>query len=636
MLDALRRGSKSWLAKSLLILLVLSFGIWGVADYVVGGGGSTPAIKVGDQEFGQAYVRDQFSRDMSRMRQQGMDLSTEQAISFGVLGQTVQTIVQGAVLDETGASLGLTVTDATLRAAIQSDPLFKNESGVFDRDRLNRLLAANQLNEPTYIALRRRDMIRQGLVNPLSEAAAAPDLVVDTMAAFLSERRVAEVLTVANAALPEPAAEPEDPAVLQTMYDDNIAAFTAPEYRTSTALVLTREAVAKTLTIEDAAIQEYYDAHQDEFTTGPTRVVTQALFPTEEQAKDALAKVRDESLSLDEAAKAVGTGGAVEMGSIGESDLPAPLPETIFAQTVGAVGEPVKGPFGWHLFLVTEASEGGATPLAEVHDRIRDTLANEQALDRLYTLSAEVDDALAGGATLEETAKQVGVDLLTVTVDAAGKGETGEAVAGLPPAPTFLTSLFEMTEGELGFMTEYESGFFIQRLDGVTASAARPLDTVRDQVIALWQADQRAAGAKALGESLLEKAKGGETLAALAEAEPAATVVTTPPVTRAGDGDGGSALEVPPGVVSAMFANDKGALVLVDLGDAVSILRVTDIQQPPADVAKRERDRLADSLAQSYAQDLSADYLDALGASVGVTVNERVVLGAVSNETQPQ
>jgi peptidyl-prolyl cis-trans isomerase D len=583
MLDALRRGSKSWLAKSLLILLVLSFGIWGVADYVVGGGGSTPAIKVGDQEFGQAYVRDQFSRDMSRMRQQGMDLSTEQAISFGVLGQTVQTIVQGAVLDETGASLGLTVTDATLRAAIQSDPLFKNESGVFDRDRLNRLLAANQLNEPTYIALRRRDMIRQGLVNPLSEAA-----------------------------------------------------FTAPEYRTSTALVLTREAVAKTLTIEDAAIQEYYDAHQDEFTTGPTRVVTQALFPTEEQAKDALAKVRDESLSLDEAAKAVGTGGAVEMGSIGESDLPAPLPETIFAQTVGAVGEPVKGPFGWHLFLVTEASEGGATPLAEVHDRIRDTLATEQALDRLYTLSAEVDDALAGGATLEETAKQVGVDLLTVTVDAAGKGETGEAVAGLPPAPTFLTSLFEMTEGELGFMTEYESGFFIQRLDGVTASAARPLDTVRDQVIALWQADQRAAGAKALGESLLEKAKGGETLAALAEAEPAATVVTTPPVTRAGDGDGGSALEVPPGVVSAMFANDKGALVLVDLGDAVSILRVTDIQQPPADVAKRERDRLADSLAQSYAQDLSADYLDALGASVGVTVNERVVLGAVSNETQPQ
>ncbi|MCF8480768.1 MAG: SurA N-terminal domain-containing protein [Rhodospirillum sp.] len=635
MLDALRRGSKSWLAKSLLILLVLSFGVWGVADYLVTGGGTPPAIEVGGQEFGQAYVRDQFNRDMTRMRRQGMDLSTEQAISFGLLGQTVQSVVQGAVLDETGKNLGLTVTDAGLKAAIQDDPLFKGEDGVFDKERLTRLLAANQLSESAYIALRRRDMIRQSLVGPLSDGAQAPDVVVDVLAKHASERRVAEILTLAAAALPEPALEP-DTAALEAVYADNIATFTAPEYRTSTALVLTKEGVAKGLEIAAADIQDYYDSHQDEFSTGPTRTVTQALFQDEASAKAALALIRDEGMDLDAAAKAMGTTGAIEMGAIGETDLPAPLPDTIFAQDVGKVGEPVNGPFGWHLFLVTEASEGGVKPLTEVSDRIRDSLAQDKALDSLYSLSAEVEDALGGGATIEEAAKQAGVEPLTVTVDQTGKGPDGAPVATLPATPDFLTNLFDLSEGELGFMTEYDSGFFIQRLDTVIPSAPHSLDEVRTKVVDLWKADRRAESAKEKAASLFERAKAGESLSALDEEEPAATLLTSPSLTRAGQADGGAPSDLPAAVVNAMFNAEKGELVQVDLGDGASILRVTDIHQPAPEVAATERERIAQGLTQSYAQDLSADYLDTLGKIVGVTVNESVVLGAVSNETQPQ
>jgi peptidyl-prolyl cis-trans isomerase D len=635
MLDALRRGSKSWLAKSLLILLVLSFGVWGVADYLVTGGGTPPAIEVGDQEFGQAYVREQFNRDMTRMRRQGMDLSTEQAISFGLLGQTVQTVVQGAVLDETGKALGLTVTDAGLKADIHSDPLFQGEDGVFDKERLSRLLAANQLSESAYIALRRRDMVRQALVGPLSDGAQAPDVVVDTLAKHASERRVAEVLTLAAAALPEPAVAPEESA-LATIYKDNIGTFTAPEYRTSTALVLTKDGVAKGLKIDPAEIKDYYDSHQEEFTTGPTRTVTQALFKDEATAKAALALVRDEGVTLDAAAKAMGTNGAIEMGAIGESDLPAPLPDTIFALEVGKVGEPVNGPFGWHLFLVTASSEGGVKPLEDVSAQIRDSLAQDKALDSLYALSAEVEDTLAGGATIEEAAQQAGVVPLIVTVDQTGKDQNGAAVTSLPATPEFLTNLFDLADGEMGFMTEYDSGFFIQRLDAVTPSAPKPLDEVRAQVVDLWKAGQRAEAAKEKVATLFQRAKDGESLAVLDEDEPAATLLITPSLTRSGQADGNAASPVPADVVKAMFDANKGDLVQVDLGDGASILRVTDIHQPAPEIAAKEREQIAQSLTQSYAQDLSADYLDTLGKKVGVTVNEGVVLGAVSNETQPK
>ncbi len=49
MLDALRKGAGTWVAKIFLVLLVLSFAAWGIAD-VFRGFQTTTAAKVGDAE----------------------------------------------------------------------------------------------------------------------------------------------------------------------------------------------------------------------------------------------------------------------------------------------------------------------------------------------------------------------------------------------------------------------------------------------------------------------------------------------------------------------------------------------------------------------------------------------------------
>jgi peptidyl-prolyl cis-trans isomerase D len=64
MLDAMRRGVANIFVKGLLALLALAFVLWGVGDYVGGGGGSreSPLANVGDtqisvEEFKRAYQR---------------------------------------------------------------------------------------------------------------------------------------------------------------------------------------------------------------------------------------------------------------------------------------------------------------------------------------------------------------------------------------------------------------------------------------------------------------------------------------------------------------------------------------------------------------------------------------------------
>ena len=50
MLQQMRKGAASWVAKGLMLLLVLSFGLWGIGDYVANYGTGDPVAKVGDAE----------------------------------------------------------------------------------------------------------------------------------------------------------------------------------------------------------------------------------------------------------------------------------------------------------------------------------------------------------------------------------------------------------------------------------------------------------------------------------------------------------------------------------------------------------------------------------------------------------
>ena len=59
----------------------------------------------------------------------------------------------------------------------------------------------------------------------------------------------------------------------------------------------------------------------------------------------------------------------------------------------------------------------------------------------------EVEDALAGGATLQEVATRFKLKLITAEVDSEGNGPDGQPVAGLPDQTDLLKAAFAADEG---------------------------------------------------------------------------------------------------------------------------------------------------------------------------------------------
>src|SRR5579872_2223569 len=125
MLRGIRNASSNWLGKTIMAavmgVLIVSFGIWGIADIFRGFGQSVLA-KVGSTEISINSFRELYTDRLQQIgRQYGRPLTPEQARAFGFDRQVLQQTIAEAALDEEARHLGLGQSDAETMRVIYSD-----------------------------------------------------------------------------------------------------------------------------------------------------------------------------------------------------------------------------------------------------------------------------------------------------------------------------------------------------------------------------------------------------------------------------------------------------------------------------------------------------------------------------------
>ncbi len=604
-LQALRKHSKGWVAGLLFFVLILAFAAWGIEDMLRQGfNRSGPVITVGREEVGQREFETAYRRLVGRLQEQlKRQFDYETIKGIGQIDALVRRLTLERFFVQEARDKGVLVSDRVIQQQILADATFRGIDGRFDRGVFARTIEAAGLNEPTYIALLKAETARNFLIGSVATVEHAPAALADRLFAHRNEYRAADVLTV-----PATTAKPAEPTAeqLAAFHKANPGKYTAPEYRKITLLLVRPEDGASRVPVTDKDIEAEYERRKAEFTTPETRALRQILARDEATAKqvyEALIAGR----TFETAAKEIAKSDPIDLGKVTKEQLPIPeLGEAAWKLKQGEVSPPVKSPLAWHIVKVEDIVPMAVKPMAEVRDQLEKGFRDRGGVRVLVGLREQFDDQVGGGGKIESAADKLKLKTVTIdAVDAQGKDEKGEAVAGLPDDPEFLRRIFRQGRGEQSDAVDLKNGgFYAVRIDEVKASALRPVETVKDQVAADWKADEVKRLTKVEAERILAEAKAGKPLADLAK-DKDYTVRKSKPINRGeGASAGAGSLE------ERIFSVKPGEVALAETKDGFAVIKVeaaTD-ERSEADL-KKAREEFLKSFKQTYAGDITHEYV---------------------------
>ena len=173
MLAAMRKTANSTFAKIFIFgVLIISFGAWGIADYVSGGSTlGTTAAYVGDDEISVQELSRAYNESLRQANLGQIEPETAQAL--GLANRALDSLVAQSLVDQEAINLGLAAPDSAVVRAIQSNPNFRGTTGQFDRAVYEGFLQFSGLTERAYVAAIRQEIARRQLLESMVSSAGA-------------------------------------------------------------------------------------------------------------------------------------------------------------------------------------------------------------------------------------------------------------------------------------------------------------------------------------------------------------------------------------------------------------------------------------------------------------------------------
>lgn len=589
-------------------MLILGLGGFGVTNF---GGGVSTVGTVGDVDITADDYARAFQSQVSAFSQQvGQPISSQEALAFGLDRQVLQNLVTQAALDNEAGRVGLSVGDEVVATEITSLDAFKGVSGAFDREAYRFALDRTNQTEAEFESGLRRDITRQLLQGMVAGGFVAPETLTDTLYAWIAERRGFSMIRLGEADLATPVPDPTEDE-LKAFHSDNIDRFTTPEAKRITYAALLPEAIAADQPVDDAVLRDLYQSRIDEFVIPERRIVERLVYP-DQAAADAGRAELDAGATFDDLVAARGlTLDAIDLGDVTREDLGAAA-DAVFAGAEGDVIGPVASDLGPALYRVVTALDGEETSFEDARAALAIEIQTDAARRAISDKVELVDDLLAGGATLEDLAKEAGMTLGTIDHVVGRQGS-----ATIEGYPAFREAADAVMADDFPQAIVLEDGGLVAlRLDEIVPAAAIPFDEAREAVDAAWRAEALTKALAARAIEIKSAIEGGAAIGSFG------IVDVTPEIARDGFVSG-----TPETLLPAVFSMSAGDVQVVEAAGFIAVVQLDRIQ--PAATEGEDAEALRDAIAAQARRAITADafaaYTAALSAEAGITLDQAVI-----------
>ena len=627
MLESMRNLAKTFLAKVLLALLVVAFGVWGVSGIAgsafdsalsLTGWGPKDLAQVGSVTInGDEYTKNLQRQIKSISAQSGQSLTMEDARKFGLDKQVLDNMISQAAVGTTARKLKLAVAKQVIDNEIVSTKSFQDTTGKFDQIAFQRALDNAGMTIPGYYAMQTQMHSDAAILDAASGGMPLPAALGTALGQYAGETRDVKYFDVT--ATEADITKPTD-ADIDAQYKKTPEAYTAPEYRSAAVLSVDAATLAARQTAAPEEVQAAYDRDKASFATPESRDIVELTF----QSLDAAKKARDRIQGGEDIIKVAAEMGFKEdevslKGKVKGDFLDPKIAEAAFSTPEGQVSEPVQGKLATALLKPLKVVPAKEPTLEDVKDKVTAAVQHTKAKEQLQKIYEQVEDARGQSMKFEDIAKRAGIALTAVpAVSAVGQDQSGKDV-DLPSKPEVLKAIFSSEVGnDNNDALGNGEGYVWYDVRSVIPSALKPLDQVKDQVTKDIVTQRLRVAALDKGKKLAEAIKGGKSIEAVAQ-ENSSTVKTATGLKRNQQSD-----EFDGAALNAAFSVPEQAATYAPGGDgkSVRVMQVAKVALPAVMATSPELEKLKKQMQTALGNDMQQGLVVALKKSAGVKIND--------------
>ncbi|CAI0991161.1 MULTISPECIES: peptidylprolyl isomerase [Serratia] len=516
MMDNLRAAANHVVLKIILALIILSFVLTGVGNYLIGGSGDY-AAKVNGQTIERAQLEQAFQSERSRMQQQLGDQFSALAGNEGYMQQmrrqVLSQLIDNMLLDQYAKKLGLAVSDDQIKDAIRKAPYFQT-NGQFDNAKYLDLIGRMGYTADNFAQSMRQQLVNQQVIQAFGDSGFVLPSESQAMAALVLQERDVRLATIDLKALQAKQSAGDDE--LKAYYDQNKNSFIAPEQVKVSYIPLDAASMQDKVKVSEEDIGAYYDQHKSSYGQPERKNYSVIQLKTEAEANAALDELKKgadfATLAKEKSTDIISRRTGGELGWLEPETTADELKQANLTEK-GQLSGVVKSSVGYLIVRLNDIEPEKVKPLSEVHDAIAKQVQQEKAVDAYYALQQKVSEAATSDneslASAEEAAGVKAAQSDWFTRD------------NIPTALNFKPVVQAIFDGSLigengapgsnsDVITVDGDRAFVVRVSGHKPEGIEPFDQVKDRVAELVKRNKALQAAKLQGEKLLVELKQGK------------------------------------------------------------------------------------------------------------------------------
>jgi peptidyl-prolyl cis-trans isomerase D len=252
-------------------------------------------------------------------------------------------------------------------------------------------------------------------------------------------------------------------------------------------------------------------------------------------------------------------------------------------------------------------------------------MLDERIMSQMIQTSGMLDDALAGGETIEAIAKDFHLEMQAVgpVRQDGSTADNKDGIKGFEKDRTnILETVFSLESGETSSVQELSNGdYAVVRADSITPKTYKPFEAVRSELSKTWIADQEDVLNKRRVQDIIMALQASDITMEQAAKEHGASVKN---LTM--DNSEQAKEPMTDALQKLLFGTDAGTFQFAPIKDGYAIAIVTDVKIP--DSAKADKgalDVLAKSARQNTQNEIFQILFNQLHDKHGVEINRAVL-----------